>query len=157
MRAFFFAVALPILVAAARPAAEQAAIFRAAGFVRHGSDWRSGNCEPPEASYSPGSVEAYGDLNGDMRPEAIVTEQGGLCYGDVGQNTWLLSKQQDGSWKTLAEFSGVAEIQKAKGAGGYPDILVGRPGFCFAVQRWNGRAYAVHHFEYEGKPCRPSR
>lgn len=28
--------------------------------------------------------------------------------------------------------------------GGWPDLEIGRPGFCFPVLCWNGRAYALH-------------
>jgi hypothetical protein len=51
----------------------------------------------------------------------------------------------------------VAEILATKGAGGWPDISVGGPGFCFPVFRWNGTAYANHRLEYQGKPCRAPR
>lgn len=159
MRVFVLGIAVALGAStsalAAPPPAEQAAIFKAAGFKPHGRQWRSGNCEPPEASYEPGAVATYRDLNGDGRPEAVVTEGGGLCYGNSGQNFWLLSKQADGAWKLMTEALGIPEFRPTKGAGGYPDLLVGGPGFCFPVLRWNGRAYAQHRFEYEGKPCRP--
>jgi hypothetical protein len=38
--------------------------------------------------------------------------------------------------------------------GGWPDISVGGPGFCFPVMRWNGRAYVRRRMEYDGKPCK---
>lgn len=40
---------------------------------------------------------------------------------------------------------------------GWPDISVGGPGFCFPVERWNGKEYKLHRFEYEGKRCKPPR
>ena len=43
------------------------------------------------------------------------------------------------------------------GAMGWPDISVGGPGFCFPVQRWNGREYKLQRWEYEGKACKPPR
>jgi hypothetical protein len=46
---------------------------------------------------------------------------------------------------------------KTKGKDGWPDISVGGPGFCFPVQRWNGKAYELNRFEYEGKRCKPPR
>jgi hypothetical protein len=46
---------------------------------------------------------------------------------------------------------------KTKGKDGWPDISVGGPGFCFPVQRWNGKAYELNRCEYEGKRCKPPR
>lgn len=158
MRVRSFSAAIAILTStsalAAPLGAEQISVFKAAGFTQHGRQWRSGNCEPPELSYEPGSIATFRDLNGDGRPEAVVTEGGGLCYGNTGQNFWMLSKQPDGTWKILVESLGMPQFLRTKGASGYPDLLVGGPGFCFPVLRWNGRAYTRHHFEYEGKPCR---
>jgi hypothetical protein len=48
----------------------------------------------------------------------------------------------------------VPRFLATRGKDGWPDLEVGGPGFCFPVQRWNGRAYAQHRMEYEGKPCR---
>jgi hypothetical protein len=42
-------------------------------------------------------------------------------------------------------------------AGGWPDISVGGTGFCFPVERWNGREYKHQRWDYEGKPCKPPR
>jgi hypothetical protein len=37
-----------------------------------------------------------------------------------------------------------------------PSIDIGGPGFCFPVQRWNGREYRLHGYQHEGKVCKPS-
>jgi hypothetical protein len=148
---------LAAMIAANVPTAEQAAIFAAAGFKRAGSQWHSGCGDPGTESYEPGALETLRDLNGDGRPEAVVTEGGTYCYGDTGTRFWLLSKQLSGSWKVMASEIGVAEFLRTKGAGGWPDISIGGPGFCFPVHRWNGKAYATHRFEYEGKSCKPNR
>ncbi|KKW90612.1 hypothetical protein [Sphingobium chungbukense] len=159
MRVRSLGVGVAVLIStsalAAPSGAEQMSIFKAAGFAQHGRQWRSGNCEPPELSYEPGSIAIFRDLNGDGRPEAVVTEGGGLCYGNTGQNFWMLSKQSNGAWKVLIESLGMPQFMPTKGVNGYPDLLIGGPGFCFPVLRWNGRAYARHHFEYESRPCRP--
>lgn len=140
--------------AAPPSAAEQAAIFKAAGFARTGGRWESGCGDPGTASYTPGSIEMKGDLNGDGRPEAIVTEGGSYCYGNTGTAFWLVSKQASGAWKLIYSETGIAEFLKTKGTGGWPDISVGGPGFCFPVMRWNGMRYQLHRREYEGRPCR---
>jgi hypothetical protein len=142
--------------ATSAPPAEQAAIFKAAGFTRQGTTWKSGNCDGAEsASYSPGAVETFRDLNGDGRPDAIVVEGGAVCYGMTGMHFWLLSKQANGSWKRIYDETAMPEFLKTKGVDGWPDIQMGGPGFCFLIVRWNGKAYVKNRFEYEGKPCKP--
>jgi hypothetical protein len=147
---------LAALLTASAPVAEQAPIFEAAGFTRHGGAWKSGNCDEAESeSYSPGTIETYRDLNGDGRPEAVVIEGGAICYGMTGMHFWLLSKQAAGGWKLMAEQTAMPDFLSPKGVGGWPDIQLGGPGFCFPILRWNGNAYANHRHEYEGKPCKP--
>lgn len=130
------------------------AIFRAAGLIRRGNQWRSDCDDPGTLSYGPGAIDSRRDLNGDGRPEAVVIEQSTYCYGNTGTGFWLVSQQADGSWRLITNNTGVPEFLKTTGVGGWPDILVGGPGFCFPVQRWNGKAYMLHHREYQGKPCK---
>ncbi|BAV66212.1 hypothetical protein [Sphingobium cloacae] len=133
--------------------AYDAAIFRAAGFTQKGGIWTSG-CDKSGDPPSPAVVEERRDLNGDGRPEAIVSESSLFCYGNTGQAFWLLSQQADGQWKLMAQDVGIPDILKTKGVAGWPDIAVGGPGFCFPVLRWDGGRYRFHRREYEGKPCR---
>ena len=72
----------------------------------------------------------------------------------TGTHFWLVSKQADGSWKLLTEETAMPDFLKTKGSGGWPDISLGGPGFCFPVVRWNGKAYVNHRLEYEGKRCK---
>ena len=149
---------LALLVAAAVsvPAAEQAAIFAAASFTRRADTWRS-DCDDPSASYEPGVIDTYRDLNADGRPEAVVTEGGTYCYGNTGTGFWLLTKLPNGRWSRLYQSQGIAEFLPTRGANKMPDVSIGGPGFCFPVVRWNGKAYVQNRFEYEGKACRPPR
>ncbi len=136
-------------------AADEAAVFKAAGFQRKGKRWVSGDCDDPSsASYSPGRVDDYKDLNGDGRPEAVLGEGGTYCYGNTGQGFWLLSQQAGGGWKLLAQSQGIPRFLATTGKDGYPDIQIGGPGFCFPVVRWNGKEYKTQRWEYEGKACK---
>lgn len=141
--------------AAQTPAARDAAIFRAAGFKQTRRGWESG-CDDPSAGapYDAGTIEQVKDLNGDGRPEAVVVEGGSYCYGNTGTAFWLLSQQANGGWTLIYSETGIAEFLKTKGVGGWPDISIGGPGFCFPVWRYNGKAYALNRFEYEGKACK---
>lgn len=146
--------AKPAATSAPAAASGDAAIFRAAGFTRRGNQWRSDCDDPGTLSYGPGTIESRSDLNGDGRPEAVVTEGGIYCYGNTGTAYWLVSQQADGSWKLITNNTGIPEFLKTRGVGGWPDILVGGPGFCFPVERWNGKAYVLNRREYNGKPCK---
>src|SRR3546814_10309317 len=76
---------------------------------------------------------------------------------DVRSSDLLLSKQPNGGWRMMDGGQGIPEFLATKGAGGWPDISIGGPGFCFPVVRWNGKEYAIHRHQYEGKACRPNR
>jgi len=149
-------ILLAILAASAVPPTEQAAIFAAAGFTRAHGGWHTDCDQADSGSYEPGTIETYRDLDGDGRPEAVVTEGSGFCYGNTGTGFWLLSKRADGSWSKLFQSPGMAEFLATKGAGNMPDLSVGGPGFCFPVLRWDGTAYVQNRFEYEGKRCQPA-
>lgn len=132
--------------------ADQAAAFKAAGFTFKGKQWRA--CDDPTPSYTPGALQEVRDLNGDGQPEALITEGGTYCYGHTGAGYSLVSKQANGSWKLITNGTGMVNFLNTKGTGGWPDIEIGGPGFCFPVERWNGKKYVVQRHEYEGKPCR---
>ena len=142
---------IALAAASATPnASPNVAIFKAAGATKRGARWKI--CvEDLDAS---ARIDRIADLNGDGRPEAIVSEDGSYCHGAAGTGFTLLSQQVDGKWKAILAIDGIPEFLKTKGVGGWPDISVGGPGFCFPVLRWNGRAYANHRRQYEGKPCR---
>jgi len=93
------------------------------------------------------------DLNGDGQPEVFTSVQGTCMGGMAGVHMNLYIKGADGRWQPQFGFPGIYNVLKTKNKG-FPDIEIGGPGFCFPVERWNGRQYALHRHEYEGKPCR---
>lgn len=146
----------PLPVQARLPAAEQAAIFRAAGFVQRRGQWR-GCDDPGTVGYTPGAIEQYRDVNGDGLPEAVVTEGSTACYGIAETGYVVVSKQRGGAWRRINGGQGIATFLPGRTPSGWPDIEVGGPGFCFPVERWNGREYALHRYQYEGRRCSPRR
>jgi len=134
--------------------ADKLAVFKAAGAVQRKGRWLMCADDP---NTSGASIETVSDLNGDGRPEAVVTEGGTFCYGHAGTGFQLLSKQADGSWRVMTGGSGIPQFLKTRGAGRWPDVSIGGPGFCFPVERWNGKLYELNRFEYEGKRCKPQR
>ena len=133
--------------------ADEAAAYKAAGMKKVGKAWR-GDCTDPNAPTDSASIEGAGDLNGDGLPEALITHGGSFCYGNTGQAFWLISKSGNGAWKLMTNAVGIPEFLKSKGAGGWPDISIGGPGFCFPVRRWDGKRYVDHRWEYDGKACK---
>lgn len=132
---------------------DEAAAFKAANFTLKGKQWRSACDDHDTSSDTPGTIEEVRDLNGDGRLEAVVTEEGFYCYGNTGTGFSLVSKQANGSWKLITSATGIPNFLTTKGVGGWPDIEIGGPGFCFPVVRWNGREYLVQRYQYENKPC----
>lgn len=124
--------------------ADSAAAFRAAGFKLKGKTW---------AMCAPGTISEVRDINGDGLPEAIITESGTECHGMTGEGYSLVSKLPGGAWKLVSGGTGIPIFLKGS-AGGWPDLQIGGPGFCFPVLRWNGQKYALHRHEYEGKRCK---
>jgi hypothetical protein len=135
---------------------DETAAFKAAGYSLKGKQWRSACDDPGTASYTPGAIEEVRDLNGDGRSEAVITEGGTYCYGNTGTGYTLVSKQANGSWKLITSGTGIPNFLTTKGVGGWPDIEIGGPGFCFPVERWNGHEYVLHRHQYENKPCKPN-
>lgn len=146
----------PAVIAALNPA-DRSAAMAAAGFRLEDGRWRSDCDDPGTPSYTPGTIETLGDLNGDGRPEALVVEGGTYCFGNSGQGYSLVSKQADGGWRLITSGIGFPEFLATTGRDGWPDLSVGGPGFCFPVLRWNGSEYRLNRQEYQGRPCTRSR
>jgi hypothetical protein len=144
------AAALHAQDAAGISRADRVSIFKAAGASPRGSGWVICGDDPQTAG---ANLQDVRDLNGDGRPEAVVVEDGTFCHGHAGTGYVLLSRQGDGRWKRMDAGSGVPEFLESRGKDGWPDLSVGGPGFCFPVLRWNGREYALHRREYEGRRC----
>jgi hypothetical protein len=146
--------AAPALAQTELSPADEAAAFTAAGFKLQDGKWVA-CADDVTASYTPGSIEQVADLNGDGRPEAVTSEGTSYCYGYPGVGYSVVSKQADGSWKLMTSGAGMPSFLTTEGAGGWPDLEVGGPGFCFPVERWNGTEYVLNRHEYEGKRCNP--
>ena len=140
--------ARPAMAAAPPPppasgtAADKSAALRAAGFVATRGKYLA--CDKSQEL----QVE-IGDLNGDGRPDAVITDSGTECFGNTGTGYVLVTRDAAGAWRKLYENSGIPDFQTTRGVGGWPDIVNGGPGFCFPVLRWNGADYAVLRWKAE--------
>ena len=146
-------ILLAALMAASMPAADEAAIFHAAGFTRTGAHWR-GSCGDSARSYRPASIGTYRDINGDGKPDAIVNEGSHACYGEQGSRFWLLSKDAKGAWRLMFTKTGTPEFVPNTRSRGWPFLTVTGPGLCFPVYQWNGRGFTIRTFEHNGVRCK---
>ncbi|HLA54328.1 MAG TPA: hypothetical protein VK618_13525 [Flavitalea sp.] len=85
------------------------------------------------------------DMNKDGKEELFVVMGSVALYGNTGQGFVLYIRNNAGQYQQQPDIggAGLATILTAKNLG-YPDILIGGPGFEFPVYRWNGRKYAWH-------------
>jgi len=125
-------------------ASEYPSILAAAGFRQQGGKW-SGQSAECEAMLAPEDVR---DLNGDGVPEAQVVETGSFCYGGAEQGVYLLTRAAPGRWTLLFNSPGIAVFRETR-TGGWPDMMLGGPGFCHPVYRWTGKTYAFWRSEAE--------
>lgn len=132
-------LAVPCAAAGFSPA-ELASIYKGAGYTVRGN--KPVGCDAADPSWPRSSfhVEAV-DLNGDGKPEAIVSEGNVACYGRDEMGFHVVARNADGSWRRLASDSGGTMVLKTRHKG-WLDIEYGGPGMQKQpVLIWNGKAY----------------
>lgn len=128
------AVALAPAQALAQSPADRAAAFKAAGFAPKAGRYPA--CDPSQALEI-----VIRDLNGDGRPDALITDAGIECYGRDEVGFVIVTRDAGRSWRKLFASPGFPTLETNRGVGGWPDITNGGPGFCHPVMRWNGSDY----------------
>ena len=88
------------------------------------------------------------ELNGDKRPEVFVSLGSTCMFGFAGTGVSLFIKDGTGHWQSHNLGAGMYGVQKTRHKG-YADLMIGGPGFCQPVLRWDGKSYVFHHNEPE--------
>ena len=147
-------LAVPALAATERPADLNAA-FKAAGMVKKAGQWTG--CPDDQYGRAEVAEDGYRDLNGDGIKDLILTDSGGFCYGQAEQGFFVMTKATAaGPWKVLYHSPGIPTClsTRVKTPGGWPEVEIGGPGFCFPIHRWNGKDYVFNrNKEYEKGAC----
>lgn len=81
------------------------------------------------------------DLNKDGIEEIFVSFGNSYTSGNTGSSIVLFIKNATGKYETNLGFPGTVPDAFTTLSKGYPDLLIGGPGFEFPVWRWNGKAY----------------
>jgi hypothetical protein len=89
------------------------------------------------------------DLNGDGRPELSVNGGNTCSAGSTGAVLWLLGRGPDGRYRLVLSTLALGYRATGHRVDGYPDLVLGGPGFCHAVWRWTGSEYAFDRNEPE--------
>ncbi len=147
-------IAAPAFAAADKPADLDAA-FKAAGMVKKNGQWTG--CADDQYGVAEVAEDGYRDLNGDGIKDLVLTDSGSFCYGHTGQGFFIMTKAAAaGPWKVMYQSPGIPTFlpTKVKTPGGWPDVEIGGPGFCFPIHRWNGKDYVFNrNKEYEKGAC----
>lgn len=81
------------------------------------------------------------DLNKDGKEEIFINFGNSFTSGNTGSSIVLFIKNAAGVYEMNFGFPGMAPDVLTTMNKGYPDLLVGGPGFEFPVFRWNGKIY----------------
>lgn len=125
--------------------AEQGTIFRSLGLVLDstGRGFVDATCGQPAAA-----EVSFSDWNHDGKTEVLVVFGNDCTSGHAERSVVLFIRDSTGKYAMNLSFPGAAADSLPTGNLGYPDLLIGGPGFCFPVWRWNGT-------EYEGLRLEP--
>jgi hypothetical protein len=120
-------------------AVQQREIFAALGLAvsSDGSGLVDGVC-----GERAGTTVEFRDMNGDGKDEVLVLYGNTCLSGMAGSSVALFVPDAAGKYHMQLGFPGIAADPKPEKSKGYPDLVIGGPGFCFPVWRWNGKAYA---------------
>ncbi len=106
-----------------------------------GKTLRFAESECPPLLAGSGDIQvATEDLNGDGQPEVLVSLGSTCMYGSAGTGVSLFTRDSAGAWKWHDLGAGAYSLQSTRHAG-YADVMVGGPGFCHPVMRWDGSTY----------------
>jgi hypothetical protein len=103
------------------------------------------DAECPAVGTGGGDIQVWAeDLNGDGRPEVFVSLGSTCMFGNAGTGLFLFTGDGGGRWKLHNLGAGVVVVQATRHQG-YADLMIGGPGFCQPVQRWDGSTYVFDH------------
>lgn len=80
------------------------------------------------------------DLNSDGNDEIFILFINSYTSGATGSSIAAFFSDKKGGFETQLGFHGTLPEVLATGNFGFPDLLIGGPGFGFPVQRWNGKS-----------------
>lgn len=80
------------------------------------------------------------DLNGDGMEEVFVSWGNTCTSGRAGQSITLFVKDRTGQFVKNLDMPGTYEKLSSR-HNGFPDLMIGGPGFCHGIWQWKGAKY----------------
>ena len=122
-------------------ATEKNKIAALTGFVLSGNKDQPFAMDKDSKDYPFSAVVSPTDPNKDGSEEIFITYGNSYTSGNTGSSINLYIKNTAGVYTLHLGFPGISPDILTTTNLGYPDILVGGPGFEFPVLRWNGKTY----------------
>ena len=119
--------------------AQQTGIFQVLGLSASGDDgeWLDATCGQP---VNP-EIRLV-DLDADGEGEVVVQYGNSCTSGMAGRSVAVFVRDVSGGHRPVLMVPGLIAEVLPSGFEGYSDLLIGGPGFCFAVWQWTGAEYA---------------
>ncbi len=132
--------------------ADQRAIYAQLG-LKPGTDGQSlvfdGMETCPALNPGTGDIQIEtADLNGDKKPEVVVSLGSTCMFGFAGTGVSLFIQRAPGQWQSHKLGTGVFVVQETRHKG-YADVMIGGPGFCQPILRWDGKTYVFDRNQAE--------
>jgi hypothetical protein len=84
------------------------------------------------------------DLNKDGNEEIFVVYGNSFTSGSTGSDVMFFVKDASGKYKQNFAITSAVPMAISTSNKGYPDLVLGGPGFEFPVWRWDGSKYDNH-------------
>lgn len=122
--------------------AEKNSIAGSLGFVLTGNKASPFALDNESKDYPFACTVLPTDLNKDGKEEIFIVYGNSFTSGHTGSSVCLFIKAASGKYTLNLGFPATVPDALASGKAGYPDLVLGGPGFEFPIWRWNGREYA---------------
>ena len=116
-------------------------IAQKTGFVLSGNKTQPFAQDKDSKEYPFGVTVLPTDLNKDGKEEIFINFGNSFTSGNTGSSIVLFIKNAAGVYEMNLGFPGMTPDVLATINKGYPDLVVGGPGFEFPIFRWNGKIY----------------
>jgi hypothetical protein len=119
------------------------AIAAKTGFVLSGNKALPFASDKDSREYPFGALVLPTDMNKDGQEEIFISFGNTFTSGMAGSSIALFIRDAKGAYVDQLGFPGVVPDALEPIGNGFPDLLIGGPGFEYPVWSWDGKAYVL--------------